>query len=114
VWDSNWAVYTGTLIRSGQGSDLYAPSGISDGKLIRYVDCYYNSSQNCVVNKYDARHADGSLATLSSIRFVKVQTAWFYMTELFGDISTEIVSATGLPDQSEGFPNPLGAVSSEQ
>jgi hypothetical protein len=56
----------------------------------------------------DAIKADGTPANLNParVRFVKVQTAVFRYGGVFGDMSTEIVSATNLPDQSGGFPMP--------
>jgi hypothetical protein len=38
--------------------------------------------------------------------FVKVQTAIFVYGSIYGDVSTEVKSGTGLPDQSDGFPDP--------
>jgi hypothetical protein len=105
VNDSDWVTYTGTLIRDGQGSSLYAPSTIT-GPLSGYVDVYSNGKSVLTVNNRDnIIRADGSATILGSIRFVKVQTAWFSYTAT-GEISTEIVNATGLPDQSGGFPMP--------
>jgi hypothetical protein len=85
----NWITYTGTLLRDGgntinDGTDRKGMSG--------YVDVYANNSQSL---------------TVPNARFVKVQTAYFAYGTSVGDISTEIVSATGLPDQSGGFTNPI-------
>ena len=80
-------------------------SGIT-GPLSGYVDVYSNGKSVLEVNNRDnIIRADGSAASLGSIRFVKVQTALFRYTST-GEISTEIVRATGLPDQSGGFPMP--------
>jgi hypothetical protein len=39
----------------------------------------------------------------TGVKFVKVQTAAFRYGGVFGDVSTEIAVANGLPDQSGGF-----------
>jgi hypothetical protein len=54
----------------------------------------------------NAIKADGTPAGIGSFRFIKVQTAFFNYGGAVGETSTEIVSATGLNDQSGGFPSP--------
>jgi hypothetical protein len=117
-WPTDWGVsgdwvsYTGTVIRNGQGSSLDAGIDFPRG-LAGYVDCFNNGDQSYVFSKDVAIRADGSPANLASIRFVKVQTGYFYYGGAVGEHSTEIVSATGLNDQSGGFPNPLGSVNTK-
>jgi hypothetical protein len=107
----DWVVYTGTIIRDGQVNDILPPLTINfPQRLAGYVDCFKNGDQNYVFSKDVAIRADGSPANLEYIRFVKVQTGMFMYGGAFGETSTEIVSATGLGDQSGGFPNPLGSV----
>ena len=53
-----------------------------------------------------AMYADGTPVTLSTVKFIKVQTALFHYGGIFGDVSTEIREADFLPDQSGGFPMP--------
>jgi hypothetical protein len=108
----DWVAYTGTVVRDGQGSVLGPGIEFPQG-LAGYVDCYYNNDQNYVFSKDTAIRADGSPANLDHIRFVKVQTGYFNYGGILGEYSTEIVSATGLGDQSGGFPNPLGSVSNK-
>jgi hypothetical protein len=55
----------------------------------------------------DAIKADGSPANLSAVRFIKVHTGLFKYGDVFGEKSTEIKFADGLPDQSGGFPDPV-------
>jgi hypothetical protein len=55
----------------------------------------------------DAVKADGSPANLSAVRFIKVHTGFFIYGGVFGENSTEIRFADGLPDQSGGFPDPV-------
>jgi hypothetical protein len=63
-----------------------------------------NNSVYSVSQSLGRRAADGSSpASLAPTRFVKVQTGIFLMTEGFGEISTEIVVADGLPRQDGGF-----------
>jgi hypothetical protein len=91
-----WVMYTGTIL-----------SLIPENKS-GYVDCY-NAGQIITVEKSKAVRADGSTANIGNIRFVKVQTGFFSYGHAFGDHSTEIIPATNLPDQSGGFPTPLGS-----
>jgi hypothetical protein len=93
-----WVTYTGTIIPL-------------DGDLAGYVDVYNaKERQTVTVDKNKAIRADGTAASIGTIRFVKVQTGVFSYGGPFGDISTEIVRATGIDgDQSGGFPNPLGS-----
>jgi hypothetical protein len=105
-----WVTYTGTVLASG-GPAIYNSKGWGAG-LTGYVDGYNaNGGQTMTVDKSRAIRADGSKANIGTIRFVKVQTGVFSFGGGFGDISTEIVRATGIDgDQSGGFPNPLGNV----
>jgi hypothetical protein len=48
----------------------------------------------------------GPVASKSYSSFIKVQTAIFVYGSIYGDVSTEVKEATGLPDQSNGFPDP--------
>jgi hypothetical protein len=105
----DWVTYTGTIIRIGQGDDLHPHVDFPQG-LTGYVDCYNNGDQSYVFSKDVAIRVDGSPANLESIRFVKVQTGRFMYGGAVGEHSTEIVGATGLADQSGGFPNPLGSI----
>jgi hypothetical protein len=97
--DGVWVTYTGTVIPL-------------EGTLSGYVDVYNaKEGQTMTVEISKAICADGSKAPINSISFVKVQTAVFSYGGPFGDVSTEIVRATGISgDQSGGFPNPLGSV----
>jgi hypothetical protein len=54
----------------------------------------------------DAVKADGSPANLGAVRFIKVHTGLFKYGGVFGENSTEIRFADGLPDQAGGFPDP--------
>jgi hypothetical protein len=107
----DWVTYTGTIINAGQGSTLHTTDNVvfTQG-LAGYVDCFNNGNQSYVFSKDRAIRADGSPANLEYIRFVKVQTARFGYGGIVGENSTEIVTATGLGDQSGGFPNPLGSI----
>ena len=102
----DWVTYTGTLLRDGGGGKINPgiyPHLWSEG----YVDIYNSKDkQTCIVNLGSLRRADGSPAGIPSIRFVKVQTAYFHYGDAFGERSTEIVSATGLTIQTS-FPNPI-------
>jgi hypothetical protein len=105
----DWVTYTGTILRDGQGSALNTHIDFPMG-LAGYVDCFNDGKQTYVFSKDVAIRADGGPANLESIDFVKVQTAKFSYGGAVGEHSTEIVTATGLDDQSGGFPNPLGSV----
>jgi transcription elongation GreA/GreB family factor len=100
--------YTGTMLRDT--GDIAIP-GYDDLPSVGYVDTAGGSAKfpGSVFNvARDAVKADGSPANLDPtlVRFVKVQTAFFRYGGTFGDVSTEIVKATGLADQSGGFPMP--------
>jgi hypothetical protein len=103
-----WVMYTGTILADG-GTVTYTAGGLGTGS-IGYVDVYNaKEKQTMVVDKAKAIRADGSAANIGNIRFIKVQTGVFSYGGPFGDVSTEIVRATGIDgDQSGGFPNPLG------
>jgi hypothetical protein len=80
---------------------------------VGYVDTATGSDKfpNSLFNvERDAIKADGSPANLNLalVRFVKVQTAIFVYGGTYGDVSTEIVSGTGLADQSGGGPDAVG------
>jgi hypothetical protein len=91
--DGVWVQYTGTIVPI-------------DGTLSGYVDVYNAKDRSIVtVDKNKAVCADGSKANINNIRFVKVQTGVFSYGGIFGDISTEIYSATGLGQQTN-FPLP--------
>jgi hypothetical protein len=102
-------MYTGTVLRDGQGSGVVTGIQFPQG-LSGYVDCFNDGNQSYVFSKDVAIRADGSPANLENIHFVKVQTAKFVYGSAVGETSTEIVSATGVPEQSGGFPNHLGSV----
>jgi hypothetical protein len=96
----DWMTFTGTLLRDSGGMKINDGTLNSGGQGINgYVDVYdTNAGQLCTVSA-------------SSIRFVKVQTAYFQYGGAFGDHSTEIVrSDPGFTDQSGGFQNPLGSI----
>lgn len=99
--------FSGTLLRdNGQ-----IACGGYNSPTLGYVDTAGHSAEwpNGYFNvARDAIRADGSAANLdpSLVRFVKVQTAYFSYGGTFGNVSTEIVSATGLPNQANGFPMP--------
>jgi hypothetical protein len=105
----DWVVYTGTVLRDGQESAVITGIQFPSG-LAGYADCFNNGNQRYEFSKDVAIRADGSPANLDRIHFVKVQTAEFVYGSAVGETSTEIVTATGLGDQSGGFPNPLGSV----
>jgi hypothetical protein len=74
-----------------------------------YVDAapgagYADRAQQFNIN--EAIQRDGTAVYLPWIDFIKVQTGVFRYGGIFGEVSTEIVRATGLPDQSGGFPMP--------
>jgi hypothetical protein len=116
-WPADWGVsgdrvlYTGTILRDGQGKKLPPQDVDFPQGMAGYADCYNEGTKSIYVFSKDAAiRADGSPANLGNIHFVKVQTALFGYGGIFGEFSTEIVSATGLEDQSGGFPSPLGSV----
>jgi hypothetical protein len=107
--DGDWITFTGTILRDS--TDRLNLNGVGNGSMSGYVDIYTPADkQICKVDVKNAIKADGTKADIGSFRFIKVQTALFSYGTSFGDISTEIVSATGLTDQSGGFANPLGSV----
>jgi hypothetical protein len=98
--DGDWMTYTGTLLRDSGGAKINDGSLDTGGQgIYGYVDTYHtDSKQWCVVQAPPG----------GSIRFVKVQTAYFNYGGAFGEHSTEVVrSDPGFGDQSGGFPNPL-------
>ncbi|MDR1096222.1 MAG: bacterial Ig-like domain-containing protein [Spirochaetaceae bacterium] len=101
---SNWGVtgdivtYTGTLLRD-DGNIATGNYGGMD-QLEGYADAI---GDTFFVNK--AMRADGTPVTLSSVKFIKVQTALFRYGGIFGDVSTEIQYADFLGVQSS-FPKP--------
>jgi hypothetical protein len=88
------------VLRDGGGARIN--DGTLNGRSINiagYVDSY---------NQGDGQWCPVQAPAGSSIRFVKVQTAYFNYGGVFGEHSTEIVrSDPGFTDQSGGFPNPL-------
>jgi hypothetical protein len=102
-----WVMYTGTILADG-GKVTYSSAGLGEGTL-GYVDVYNaKERQTMTVDKSKAVRVDGSKVQINNIRFIKVQTGVFSYGGPFGDVSTEIVRATGIDgDQSGGFPNPL-------
>jgi hypothetical protein len=100
--NSNWLIYTGTILRDTEIGD---GSGVAGATA--YVDCFYGNSPGITVDKSNAIDAAGNPVTLGDIRFVKVQTGVFsYNSDGgFGEISTEIHSAAGLGQQTS-FPLP--------
>ncbi|MDR3147351.1 MAG: hypothetical protein LBU00_03115 [Treponema sp.] len=105
----DWVTYTGTLLRSDivKKSDDSSDFTLGAGGFWGYVDAYNGDKQYVDCAAANAKKADGTSAGLTTIRFVKVQTGIFRYESAFGEMSTEIVSATGLSDQSGGFPNPI-------
>jgi hypothetical protein len=104
--------FTGTLLRD---DGEIAVDRYGDMPLKSYVDTP-DASDKYPYGHFnvarDAIRADGSAANLNPalVRFVKVQTAFFRYGGVFGNVSTEIVYGTNLPDQSGGFPMPDGLV----
>jgi hypothetical protein len=109
-WASQWGVtgnqvtYTCTRIRNDGVVHRFASSNDFGG----YVDSvqYGKWVPHGWFYISDAIRADGASVTLTAVRFVKVQTAYLGYGNPFWDVSTEIVSGTDLPDQSNGFPMP--------
>jgi hypothetical protein len=101
---SKWGVtgdqvtYTGTLLRD-DGNIATGNYGGMD-QLEGYADAI---GDTFFVSK--AMRADGTSVTLSSVKFIKVQTALFRYGGIFGDVSTEIQYADFLGTQST-FPKP--------
>jgi hypothetical protein len=103
-----WAVYTCTLLRDDG-------KNICTGKYPSFDDSWgYVDACNMEADDYDsatkffvknAIRADGSAATLSSVRFIKVATAVLRYGGIYGEVSTEIRSADFLGSQSN-FPLP--------
>jgi hypothetical protein len=102
----DWVTYTCTLLRD---NDDIVSSNYTDLKdWAGYVDVQ-SSNGNFPSHTFSVAHAmraDGSPAHLSQVKFIKVQTAVFRYGGTFGEISTEIVDATNMDDQSGGFPDP--------
>ncbi|MDR1231084.1 MAG: hypothetical protein LBK61_06760 [Spirochaetaceae bacterium] len=98
--DGTWITYTGTLLRDSKGIGLNS-GGSSSGP--GYVDAYNGDD---IFRPGSAVNADGTSAGLTRFRFIKVQCAYFDYGTSVGEFSTEIVSGTGLTDQSGGFPLP--------
>ncbi|MDR1095693.1 MAG: bacterial Ig-like domain-containing protein [Spirochaetaceae bacterium] len=106
--DGDWITFTGTILRDS--ADRLNLNGAGNGSMSGYVDIYTPADkQVCKVDVKNAIKADGTPAETGSFRFIKVQTAFFDYGNGFGETSTEIVTATGLNDQSGGFANPLGS-----
>jgi hypothetical protein len=93
----DWVTYTCTLLRDN-GDITTGSYNLAD--LENYVDAIGNQ-----FNVNWAMRADGTPITLSSVRFIKVQTAIFHYGGSFGDVSTEIKSADFLGVQTD-FPDP--------
>jgi hypothetical protein len=109
--NGDWITYTGTILRDSKGLRLNTGSNSNLSPISGYVDVYTPvDKQVCKVDVNNAIRADSSPAGLTSFRFIKVQCAYFDYATSVGEYSTEIVSGTGLNDQSGGFPNPLGSV----
>jgi hypothetical protein len=91
----SWIIFTGTVLRDNgwMGTGSYSDNQWS-GKP-GYVDC---AESRAPVRP--AVRADGSPAPSGAV-FVKVQTGVFRYGGIFGDVSTEIVSADGLPLQTD-------------
>jgi hypothetical protein len=112
-WHTSWPsriTFTGTLL-GDKGQTVPTPL-LSN--LWGYVDISGPSSGHGPAgdmhppNEYPvhrAIRANGSSATLTDVRFIKVSTAVFERTQLFGDKSTEIYSADFLGQQTD-FPLP--------
>jgi hypothetical protein len=115
AWHTSWPsriTFTGTLL--GDGGKQTPGSGNIATALWGYVDISGPASghgpQGDIhpVNEYPvhrAIRADGSSVTLTDVRFIKVHTAVFNKTDIFGDKSTEIYSADFLGKQTD-FPLP--------
>lgn len=102
----DWATYTCTLLRDSGDicNDRYPNLDDSLG----YVDALnLEADPNNRIKFFvsDAIRADGSVLTLNSVRFIKVQTAILYYGGIFGEVSTEINSADFLGSQTS-FPKP--------
>ncbi|MDR1909588.1 MAG: bacterial Ig-like domain-containing protein [Spirochaetaceae bacterium] len=113
-WPSNWGVtggrvtYTGTLLRDDGNIDTGTYGGLIN--MAGYVDTgNYGKWTGDNWDRYyvsDAMRADGEAVSLSAVRFIKVQTAIHRYGGIFGEVSTEIKSATDLGSQSD-FPDPV-------
>jgi hypothetical protein len=101
--DGTWITFTGTLLRDSKGIELNTNKGSQTVTCSGYVDAYGGDG---IFRPGSAINADGTAAGLTSFRFVKVQNAYFDYGTSVGEYSTEIVSGTGLEDQSGGFPLP--------
>ena len=95
----DWVTFTCTLLRDNGDIVNDAYSSVGSG-LDGYVDTF---SDTFYVN--NAIYADGTPIVLSSVKFIKVQTAIFQYGGIFGDVSTEIKSADFLGVQTD-FPDP--------
>jgi hypothetical protein len=105
---NTYATFTGTLLRDN--GNIYE-GNYRDLPEVGYVDAAAGSKEFKYGHFDVARHAmraDGTNPDLdpARVRFVKVQTAIFHYGGSYGNVSTEIVYGTGLPDQSNGFPMP--------
>ena len=83
---------TGIIATSDYRNILFSGTGYVDA----IGDTFYINN---------AMRADGSPVTLSSVKFIKVQTGIFHYGGVFGDVSTEIHSADFLGAQTD-FPLP--------
>jgi hypothetical protein len=118
TWDSKWhtswpsrITFTSTLLGAETGR---TPGSLLGSSLWGYVDISGPSSGHGppgdIHKPYEfpihrAIRADGSSVALTDVRFIKVHTAVFERTQLFGDKSTEIYSADFLGQQTD-FPLP--------
>jgi hypothetical protein len=95
-WPAPWGVvgnkvtYTCTLLRDTGSTDGYT-GAIGDGGNSGYVDT--TASPMFYVN--NAIDTAGNSVTLTNVRFVKVHTAIFRYGGIFGEVSTEITTASG-------------------
>jgi hypothetical protein len=100
--------YNGTLLRDDGNIDTGRYNGLTN--MGGYVDVAAVSGTKWSGDGWDRHHvsdairADGSAASLSAVRFIKVQTAILRYGGIFGEVSTEIRSADGLSSQDDGFP----------
>jgi hypothetical protein len=115
---NSWVTYTGTILRDDGNIGTGSYGGFTQDDWQGYVDAGSTSNYS----GWPRIYADGTLygaTTSPSIfttsvlgsaayprAFVKVQTAAFHYGGIFGDVSTEVAGATGLPDQTGGFPIP--------